>query len=157
MEVEKAKKVVAKLLSKKMYTCDEIYKRLIHKGFSKEISEIIVGEFSKVGILNDEEYARLYIHDAVCVNMKGIHRAKQELLLKGVALSLIERVEQEAEIDQSEQLERYVELRFGDRVFEDWKEIEKAKAHLVRRGFGIYDINKCFDKLGIKVMRGDRD
>lgn len=154
MEFEKAKSTAAKLLSQKMYTCDEIYKRLIRKGFSEDISEKVVDEFSKAGILNDEEYAKLYIHDAVCINMKGMHRIKQELLLKGIASSIIEKAEHESETVQEDQLEAYVELKFSDRVFADWKDLEKAKAHLVRRGFGIYDINKCFDKLGIKVERG---
>ncbi len=154
-EFDNAKKAAAGLLSQKMYTCDEIFQRLVRKGFSKEISEVVVAEFAKAGILNDEEYARLYIHDSVCVNMKGIHRVRQELLRKGIASSVIEKAEREMDFDANEQLESYAELRFGDKVFGSWKELEKAKAHLVRRGFSIYDVNKCFDKLGIKVMRSD--
>ena len=155
MEYEKAKSAAAKLISQKMYTCDEIFQRLVRKGFSKEISESVVGEFSKAGILDDEEYAKLYIHDAVCVNMKGMYRVKQELMQKGIAQSIIEKAEAETELDLKESLESYVELKFGDRIFEDRKDIEKAKAHLVRRGFGIYEINRCFDKLGIKAERSE--
>ncbi len=157
MEFEKAKKAAAGLLSLKMYTCEEIYRRLGQKGFSKEVSETVVAEFCKAGILNDEEYAKLYVHDAVCVNMKGLHRVRQELLMKGVASSVVEKAVAEFDDEAGGQLEEYVKLRFGDTVFEDWKALEKAKAHLVRRGFGIYDINKCFDKLGIKVLRGEED
>lgn len=157
MEYEKAKSAAAKLISQKMYTCNEVYQRLLHKGFSDEVSERVVSAFSEAGILNDEEYAKLYIHDAVCVNMKGLHRVKQELLAKGVASGIIEKTMAETEVDQSGQLEEYVELKFGNRVFDDRKEIEKAKAHLIRRGFGIYEINKCFDKLGIRVERGEEN
>ncbi len=157
MEFEKAKKATAKMLSVKMYTCDEVCRRLIQKGFSKEVSESVVVEFCNAGILNDEEYAKLYVHDAICVNMKGPHRVRQELLMKGIAASIAEKAVSEFENDADGQLEEYVKLRFGDTVFEDWKALEKAKAHLVRRGFGIYDINKCFDKLGIKVLRGEEE
>lgn len=155
MEYEKAKSAAAKLISQKMYTCAEIHQRLVRKGFSPETAECVVGEFAKAGILNDEEYAKLYIHDAVCVNMKGMYRIKQELLMKGIAASIIEKAEQETEVDGNAQLESYVEMKFGDRIFSDWKEIEKAKAHLIRRGFGIYDVNKCFEKLGIKAERSE--
>ncbi len=151
MEKEKAKKIAAKLLSYRMYTCKEVFTRLLQKGISERVAEEVVGEFSEAGILDDEEYAKMYIHDAICVNMKGLFRIKQELYKKGVAASIVEKAAQTMEVDQSAQLREYIELRFGDKVFGDRKELEKAKAHLVRRGFGIYEINKCFDELGIKV------
>ena len=77
---------------------------------------------------------------------KGIQKRQTERIQKAM---------QEAEADTEDSLTEYVRLRFGDKEFSDWKELEKAKAHLVRRGFGIYDINKCFDNLGIKVKRSD--
>ncbi len=156
MEFEKAKKIAAKLLSYKMYTCREIFTRLLQKGITEEVAEAVVGEFCRAGVLNDMEYAKMYIHDAVCINMKGLFRIKKELIQKGVALSIVEKAAADSEVDSMAQLREYAELRFGDKIFADWKELEKAKAHLVRRGFGIYDINKCFDELDIKVStRGD--
>lgn len=155
MELKKAKGIAAKLLSYKMYTCKEVYQKLIQKGFSEDIAELTVDEFCAAGILDDAEYAKMYIHDAVCINMKGLYRIKQELIKKGVATSIIERAVAETEVDASLQLYEYAELKFGNKIFMDWKDIEKAKAHLIRRGFGISDINKCFEKLGIKVTRGD--
>lgn len=157
MEFDKAKKIAAKLISFKMYTCKEILQRLMQKGISQEIAEVVVGEFCKAGILDDAEYAKAYIHDGIYVHMKGLYRIKQELIQKGVAPSVIEKAIQETEVDAEDSLTEYVRLRFGDREFSDWKELEKAKAHLVRRGFAIYDINKCFDNLGISVKRSDTD
>ena len=155
MELEKAKSIAAKLLSYKMYTCGEIHSKLVQKGISEETAEITVAEFCKAGILNDAEYAKAYIHDGIFVHMKGLYRLKMELFQKGVATALVERAAEEYEDDTQSQLREYAELRFGDREFSDWKEIEKAKAHLVRRGFGISEINRCFDELGIKVKKGD--
>lgn len=155
MEFEKAKKIVAKLISFKMYTMNEVYKKLIQKGISNEIAEQTVAEFCKAGILNDEEYAKAYIHDGLLVNMKGAFRIKQELIQKGIASSIVEKAFKDTEIDEESMLEEYVRLRFDGKVFSDWKEIEKAKAHLARRGFGLYEINKCFENLGIKVVRGE--
>ena len=157
MEFERAKKITAKLVSFKMYTANEVYKKLIQKGIPDEIAEKTVAEFCKAGILNDEEYAKAYIHDGLLVNMKGVFRIKQELIQKGVATSVIEKAMKDVDIDETSQLNEYVELRFGGKVFSDRKEIEKAKAHLARRGFGLYEINKCFENLGIKVVRGEED
>ncbi len=155
MEFEKAKKIAAKLISFKMYTMNEVYKKLIQKGISGEVAEQTVAEFCKAGILNDEEYAKAYIHDGLLVNMKGAFRIKQELIQKGIASSIIEKAFRNTEIDEASMLEEYVRLRFDGKVFSDRKEIEKAKAHLARRGFGLYEINKCFENLGIKVVRGE--
>ena len=155
MEFDKAKNIAAKLISFKMYTCKEIMQKLIQKGISQEVAESVVGQFCKAGILDDAEFAKAYIHDGIYVHMKGLYRIKQELIQKGVASSVIERAIQIAELDIEDSLTEYVKLRFADKEFSDWKDLEKAKAHLVRRGFGIYDINKCFDNLGIKVKRSD--
>lgn len=157
MELEKAKKIAANLISFKMYTCKEILQKLMQKGISNEVAEMVVGEFCRAGILDDAEYARAYIHDGVYVHMKGMFRIKQELIQKGVASTVIEKAVQESEIDAEDSLTEYVRLRFGDREFADRRELEKAKAHLVRRGFNIYDINKCFDNLGISIKRSDID
>ncbi len=157
MELEKAKKIAAGLLSYKMYTCSEILKKLCQKGIAEDVAEKTVAEFCRAGILDDCEYARMYIHDGMFVNMKGLFRLKQELFQKGVASSVIEKASEEFEENIQDQLREYVELRFGDKEFSDWKELEKAKAHLVRRGFGIYDINRCFDDLDIKVKKGDME
>lgn len=155
MDIEAAKKVAAKLISYKMYTCSEVFKRLVQKGCDSETAEMVVAEFCRAGILNDEEYAKMYIHDALLISMKGMFRIRQELLAKGIASAVIERAIAESEVNADDQLEQYAELKFGDKVFSEYREIEKAKAHLARRGFSISDINRVFKKLNITVKRGE--
>lgn len=155
MDIEVAKKIAAKLISYKMYTCSEVFKRLVQKGCDSETAEMVVAEFCRAGILNDEEYAKMYIHDASLISMKGMFRIRQELLAKGIASAVIERAIAESEVNADDQLEHYAELKFGDKVFSEYREIEKAKAHLARRGFSISDINRVFKKLNITVKRGE--
>lgn len=157
MEFEKAKKLAAKLLSYKPYTCEEICRKLVQKGIDRDTAEKTVAEFCRVGILNDEEYARMYIHDGVMLGMKGIFRIKQELRAKGIAASVIDRAAESADVDVEEQLENYVRIKFGDKEFSDYRDIEKAKAHLARKGYGLSEINKCFKRLNITVSRGEWD
>ena len=157
MDKEQAKKFVAKRLGFKSYTCQEIFRKLVHSGCDEAIAEEVISEFCKAGIINDEEYAKMYIHDALVVGLKGMFRIKQELLAKGISQKIVEKAASLLEEDQDEYLEKYVLMRFGDTVFTDLKELEKAKAHLMRRGFGIYDINSCFKKLKIGVSGGKED
>ncbi len=157
MDIMSAKKIAAKIISLKMHTCREVYQRLLRKGCDEQTAEEAVAEFCRAGILNDAEYAKAYIHDNTVIGLKGMYRIKQELLAKGVAASVIDKAAMEADIDIEEQLKSYVELRFADRVFENYKDIEKAKAHLMRRGYSISDINRCFKELNISVSRGDGD
>lgn len=147
MDIDKAKKTVANLVSYKMYPAGEVYRKLLEKGASKEVAEEAVSEFIKAGILDDCEYARLYIHDALVIGYKGMFRIKQELLKKGISSSVIERAISENEIDTEKQLESYVMLKYGESEFSSFSEIEKAKAHLMRRGYSIAEINRCFKKL----------
>ena len=55
------------------------------------------------------------------------------------------------DVDVEELLEGYVRIRFADKEFSDRRELEKAKAHLARRGFSLSEINRCFKKLNITV------
>ena len=126
MDINTAKKVAAKLLSNRSYTCREIIQKLILKGCDREVAEEVTEEFCRVGILNDEEYAFRYIHDGVLIGLKGMYRIKQELAVKGVAKSVIERACEKVEIDTSKQLEDYVKLRYEGKVFSDIRDIEKA-------------------------------
>ena len=157
MELEKAKKYALYLLSSKMYTCRELCQRLVNKGYDEEIAEQTVGFLCEKGLLNDEQYAEYYIHDATSISMKGMHRIKQELIKKGIASSVIDKAMQNAEVDTADQLMEYVKSRFADKIFSDRRDIEKAKAHLLRRGFGYSEINECFRALDIKVNGGEWD
>ncbi len=157
MDIEQAKKFVAKRLGFKAYTCQEIYRKLVQNGCEKEIAERTIAEFCSAGILDDHEYAKMYIHDALNIELKGMYRIRQELVAKGISPGIVEKAAEEAEANEEESLEKYVSIRFGDTRFLDFKELEKAKMHLVRRGYSIYDINKCFKKLDICVDRGDMD
>lgn len=157
MEKEKAKRYAASVLSSRMYTCKEVVDRLVRKGFDTELAEEVVGEFCAAGVLDDAEYARCYVHDAINIGMKGEYRIKQELLRKGVAGSVIDKALAEFEDDTEKQLEEYVQLRFGNTVFTDRRDIEKAKAHLARRGYSYTDIRRCFENLDIRVQKPDDD
>ena len=61
--------------------------KLSEKGFS--VSDEVCERFAELGLLNDEEYARAFVHDAAVVSGKGERIIKSELKRKGVADSII--------------------------------------------------------------------
>lgn len=147
----RAKKFAAYSLGSRMYTCHEIEDKLRRKGYSQEVAEQVIEEFCRLGYLNDKTYAELYITDAVNIGYKGMYRIKQELSLKGIARSIIDLAAEETEVDVYAKLCEYAQSHFADTEISDWKELEKIKAKLARRGYSPQDIRNCFDDLEIRV------
>lgn len=146
-DIIKAKRYAVGLLSRRMYTSCEIFDKLIKKGFSDEISRSVVDEFSDLKYINDEEYARLYFTDNINVKAKGVYRISRELAQKGISRDIIQDVSAEFEDNVYSKLKEYVKFKTYGSLPTDFKEVEKLKAHLIRRGYSISDINRVLSEL----------
>jgi len=138
-----------------MYTCQEVFERLLNKGAEKDDAERIVAELSAKGILDDREYAKCYIHDAANLSGKGAYRIKLELIKKGIAPSLIDEALKEDETSFYDCLTEYARMKFGQGKEVSYKELNKIKNHLARRGYSYGEISDCLENLGIKASRGE--
>lgn len=147
---EKARRIAAGYIGARMYTCREVEDRLLRKGIDKETAENVVAAFAENGILNDEEYARMYVSEAVRLGAKGMFRIKKELYVKGIAGSIIERVCSEADEDTYSALKEYVESRSLCEGITSRRDLEKLKARLARRGYSLSEINKCISEYDIR-------
>ncbi len=145
MDAEKAIKTALNMLSVRMYTCREVYDRLLRKGYDTQTAENAIAEISKLGLLDDREYARLYFHDAITLSAKGVFRIKQELIKKGVARSIIDEAAEECEVSTEENLLRYAEERLTVRPVKSYRELERFKAQLARRGYTPSEIFDCLN------------
>ena len=142
-KVQKARNSAVAILAVKMHTCRELCDKLIKKGFDKELAEQVTGEFISAGFLNDAEYASMYISDQVNIGAKGTYRIKQELIKKGVSLSIIEDALARADIDTQSTLREYISLRNLCDNIHTRRDLEKLKSRLARRGFSLSEINSC--------------
>ncbi len=140
---QKARNSAAAILAVKMYTCRELCDKLIKKGFDKDLAEQVTGEFISAGFLNDAEYASMYISDQVNLGAKGTYRIKQELIKKGVSLSIIEDALACSDIDTLSALREYISLRGLCDNIHTRRDLEKLKTRLARRGFSLSEINSC--------------
>lgn len=146
-DILSAKRYALGLISKRMYTKAEVYDRLIKKNFDAEISDRVVEELSKLKFIDDEEYARLYFADNVNIKAKGVYRISRELAQKGISRDIIEDVSLEFNDDVYSKLKEYVIFKTYGKIPSDFKEREKLKAHLMRRGYSVSDVNRVLNEL----------
>lgn len=147
---ERAKKIAASYVGRRMYTCGEIEDRLRRKGIEKETAEQVVSDFAAAGLLNDKLYAEMYVSEAISLGGKGIYRIKQELYKKGIARSIIDTACADMEEDTADAIREYVESRRLYEGITSRRELEKLKARLARRGFSSREICECLSNYEFK-------
>ncbi len=151
LDLNSARNYILYCLSIKMYTKKELSDKLKKKNYSDEIISEALNSLEENGIINDYDYAFAYLHDNLNIKAKGLFRIKQELYLKGISREVVETVISENTADTLAPLMDYVRLRYGEDCTMPQKEFEKAKAHLIRRGFSASEIRQCFENLSIKA------
>ena len=140
-ELASCKDAGMKLLSRKRYTCRELSKKLSEKGF--EVADRVCERFAELGLLDDAEYARAYVHDAAVVSGKGERLIKSELKRKGIADSIIASVFEE--FDNSDALWKLVEKKFRGKPA-DRKTAASVFASCMRKGFGADEVRSAIRK-----------
>lgn len=85
-----AKKYSYRLLEQRMYTCKEIRDKLTYRKYSEEIIQEVIATLERYGYLNDRTYAEEWIRSRTRSNPKGKHILRQELMRKGVEVSVID-------------------------------------------------------------------
>ncbi len=121
------------LLGRQLYTRKGIEDKLKKKETSPEDIEIILDKLVDYKMLDDENYAVIYVRSRK--KNKGRHALKQELKRKGISEAHIETALDT--LDEEEQQETVKELLFRNKWrFQDpAKARNKAYAFLQRRGF----------------------
>ena len=74
-----------KTLKRTIKTKEEIRKQLTDKKYSKESIDFAITTLEKQGYINDKNYAKSYVHNAIITTNKGPRKIEEELVKKGVA------------------------------------------------------------------------
>ncbi|CAG7590279.1 Regulatory protein RecX [Peptoniphilus tyrrelliae] len=135
----------ALLLSYKFLQRNKTEKQLIDYLFKnkvrREIMDIIIPILNEKKYLNDEDYARRYLYDAMNINRYGKIKIIYMLRSKGIKNDIIEKVmtdyDYELEYLNAEELLR----KKLDRTEKDPKKINSIKKYLQGRGFEFEIIN----------------
>lgn len=152
-DLTRAKRTAIYFLSSRMYTCKEIFDKLRRKGYEEEVAEAVVEELIKAGYLNDARYAEMYIIDSVNLGAKGMYRIRQELLRKGIARDVVENAAADAEVSTEDSLREYLNGRLRSGEITTWKEYERLRAQLARRGYSLGEINRVLREYEFELER----
>lgn len=142
-EYLRAKNAALRLLSVRPRTVSEIRTRLLEKELPKKVVEGVIAELSSSGLLNDEEFARTYIGDALARRPVGEVFLRRKLLLLGVARETADAAIRETyrTFDAPSEAARAADmyLKRARRTSGDADDVRKLRSRLVaflgRRGF----------------------
>ena len=142
-----AKNAALRLLAIRPRTEREIRDRLRRKNLPDAQIARVTGELKAAGLLDDAEFARLYIRSARTRKPSGGRRLREKLLQLGVDRTTIEDVleEHSRETDLREETMRaarqYLRRHRSERIAPDNTQLKKRLiAFLERRGFAWEDI-----------------
>ena len=139
------------LLKNKDYTRKGLEDKLKEGYYPDRCIEHALEYVSRFGYINDERFAENY------VNFKAGNKPRRQIELKlkqkGVDADIISRVCDEFYADncdiELEQAKAFVEKKHIDIENADYKELQKVKAALYRKGFSMDIINKTLDSKGL--------
>ncbi|HXL02195.1 MAG TPA: regulatory protein RecX [Candidatus Atribacteria bacterium] len=118
-------------LNRKMYTRDELSRKLTRDGFLKDEIEKTVQFLEERGYLDDEEFVKVYIEARRKLNPRGLQTMKDELRRRGISRELLESLR--------EFFPREEEVGDARGLIKEWlgegKEKEDINNRLLRRGF----------------------
>ena len=125
-------------LGRGMRTVKQLRDYLVKKGYPTEVVEHVISRLKEYRYLDDDTYAKLYVeHNSAT---KGERRLKQELVQKGIDLSLAEQYSAQDCDSSLENAERLAE-RYMKNKPQDLKTLQKLQRYLVSRGYSYDTVN----------------
>lgn len=125
---------ITQLLARREHSAVEITRKLVAKGYSPEVVEQIVGEFTAKDIQSDYRYVESRIRNAMRRGI-GPVRVSAELKQHRVSARLFSQVQDEIEPDWFELAKEVKWKRFGELTERDPKLRFKQQQFLLYRGF----------------------
>ncbi len=143
-------------LSRRPYGEKELLKKLCEKGHEKESSEKACERLIELGLLNDEEYARILADDLIKRKNYSIKRVKQELAYRGIAREIIEITVDTLDNDAENRIILVVKKKYLNKL-NDEKGRKRAIDGLMRLGFSYSDIKSALRKVSEFTEEEDYD
>jgi regulatory protein len=100
---ERAHQLAVNFISYRPRSSKEITDRLTRKGFSAELTIEVIDRLRELHLLNDLEFARMYVRDKLQGKPMGKAMLRRKLLEKGIAFQTSESVLKEYVTDEDEQ------------------------------------------------------
>lgn len=134
------------LLSRRPYGVKELIKKLCEKGHEKDASQKACERLLELGLLNDEEYARILSDDLINRKNYGIKRVKQELAFRGISREIIENTIDSLDNDAENRIILVIKKKYLNKL-NDEKGRKRAIDGLMRLGFSYSDIKSALKQV----------
>ncbi len=128
-------------INKRRHTKKELVDKLVKREYDVSVAREVADYLEEAKYIDDADYARRFILDAVRLKKHGLVRIKRDLTVKGVERSVIDDVLYNLNMDTSDILAELIETRAANLDLKDEKSLNKLKGFLLRRGFNYGDIN----------------
>ncbi len=133
-------------LSRRPYGTKELIKKLCEKGHEKDASEKACERLSELGLLNDEEYARMVSNDLMERKNYSIKRVKQELAFRGISREIIENTIDTLDNDAENRIILVIKKKYLNKL-NDEKGRKRAIDGLMRLGFSYSEIKSALKQV----------
>ncbi|MFH0992573.1 MAG: RecX family transcriptional regulator [bacterium] len=98
----RARGIALNFISYRPRSSREVIHKLLSKGFSSNLAKQIVQKLQMINLIDDREFARMYLRDKMLLRPMGRALVRHRLLEKGVPPNIVERVLREQFSDKDE-------------------------------------------------------
>lgn len=131
-DYNKAKEKAFRLLSIRDHSEKELYDKLI-KDYDEHTSAAIVSKFCELGLLDDDEFARIYFEQLINKG-KSLKEVRFKLLQKGISRERIDELISSSSVNEEERVRKLIETKYSSKLSRENGE-KTVYDSLVRRGF----------------------
>ena len=140
----RAKEKALWLISYRSHSKKELFDKL-KRGFDEESAQKAVDRMEELGLINDEEFAKLYARKLVNGKKMSVKAAEFELYRKGIDKITAEQVLGELEYDPQTQIIEFITKKYKN--INDEKIKRRAVAALQRKGYSWDEIKSALDRI----------
>lgn len=133
-------------LSRRPFGTKELIKKLCEKGHEKEASQKACDRLTELGLLNDEEYARILANDLLERKSYSIKRIKQELAFRGIDREIVENTVDSLDNDPQKSIIILVKKKYINKL-SDEKGKKRTVDALLRLGYSYSDIKSALNTI----------
>lgn len=134
------------LLSRRPHGTKELIKKLCEKGHEKTSAEKACDRLLELGLLNDEEFARILATELYERKGYGIKRIKQELIFRDIDREIAENAIETLDIDTQNRIILIIKKKYLNKI-DDEKGRKRAIDGLMRLGYSYSDIKTALNSI----------
>ncbi|MBC8596109.1 regulatory protein RecX [Qingrenia yutianensis] len=144
--LSKARMRLMQVINRKAASRKMLFDDLAKHGYDREIIDIALDEFERLGYIDDEVFALEYAKSAYSFKRHGKIRIVSDLTHKGVPREIAQNAVDDLDTDERSNIEEIIRERFMHIDFSDYKEKQRVVRYFASRGFNFSDIFAVIDR-----------